>query len=156
MFYDKIKDTMKIKNKTLEFQTEKIFYFIDFTSEAEKFLDSCDIENGFLNVQIMHTSAGLVLNENEPFLLEDIRDHLEKSAPRSRDYKHNNLEERTVNVCENECENGHSHCNAIQLPATVTLNVVGGKLQLGQWQRIMLVELDRARHRKVQLQIIGE
>ncbi len=147
---------MKTSNKLLEFKTEKIFHFIDFTSKAKEFLDSSKIEEGFLNVQILHTSAALILNENEPLLLEDIRNHLEESAPQEKDYKHDNLAKRTVNVCDNECKNGHSHCNAINLLSTITLCVIKGRLQLGQWQSLMLVELDSARHRKVQLQIIGK
>lgn len=145
-----------IKNKTLEFQTEKAFHFIDFTKEVKEFAKVTGIKEGFLNIQIMHTSAGLILNENEPFLLEDIKENLENNAPRSKNYKHNDLTERTVNVCEDECQNGHSHCNAIHLPATVLLNIINGEVQFGQWQSILLVELDSARFRKVQLQVMGE
>jgi len=61
-----------------------------------------------------------------------------------------------VNMCDDECVNGHSHCKAILLPTSVTLNIVDSKLQLGQWQRIFIRELDRSRPRKVQIQIIGE
>jgi len=52
--------------------------------------------------------------------------------------------------------NGHSHCKAVHLPTSVTLNLIEGQMQLGTWQRIMFIELDRARDRKIQVQIFGE
>lgn len=146
---------MIIKNKTIETQTEKTLDFIDITGQAEQFVKESGINDGFVNIQILHTSAGLIVNENEPLLIEDFKKNLEETAPSSRKYQHDNLEIRTVNVCQNECINGHSHCKAIHLLANATLNVIKGKLQLGQWQRIFLVELDRPRKRKVQMQIMG-
>ena len=146
---------MEIKNKTIEIQTEKTLDFIDITDQVEKFIKDSQIKNGFINVQILHTSAALIVNENEPLLIEDFKKNLEESALSSKEYQHDNLSIRTVNVCENECINGHSHCKAIHLLVNTTLNVIEGKLQLGQWQRIFLVELDRPRKRKAQMQIMG-
>lgn len=147
---------MKTANKILEYQTKSEFDFIDITDEVKKFVEKSQIKNGLINIQILHTSAALVVNENEPFLLEDIKKNLENCSPKSQNYQHDNFSERTVNICPGECLNGHSHCKAIHLLVSVTLNIIKGKLQLGQWQNIMLVELDRSRPRKIQLQIIGE
>jgi thiamine phosphate synthase YjbQ (UPF0047 family) len=85
-----------------------------------------------------------------------MRASLDRIAPRDAQYQHDDFGKRTVNVCNDECVNGHSHCKAISLPVNITLNLIDGRLQLGQWQRIMLVELDRSRPRKVQVHIIGE
>jgi secondary thiamine-phosphate synthase enzyme len=147
---------MKSKNKILEYQTGGELQFIDITEEVERFVRESQIGEGLVNIQILHTSAALVMNENEPLLLEDIRANLEKTASKETKYNHDDFSKRTVNLCEDECINGHSHCKAIHLPSSITLNLINGKLQLGQWQRIMLVELDSARPRKVQIQIIGE
>jgi secondary thiamine-phosphate synthase enzyme len=147
---------MKTANKTLEYQTKGEFDFIDITEEVENFVRESEIKNGLVNVQTLHTTAVLILNENEPLLLEDIKANLEKIAPKNLNYKHDNFSKRTVNICDDECVNGHSHCKAIHLLVNITLNLVDSKIQLGQWQRIMLLELDRSRSRKVQVQIIGE
>lgn len=147
---------MKTAHKILSYQTKGLFDFIDVTEEIKKFVAESAVENGLANVQILHTSAALIFNENEPLLLEDIKASLERVAPKDSVYNHDDFDRRTVNVCENECVNGHSHCKAIRLPSTVTLNLIGGKLQLGQWQRIILAELDSSRPRKVQIQVIGE
>ncbi len=146
---------MEITHKTIEFQTKESLEFIDFTDRIEEFIKESQIKNGLVNIQILHTSAAIIVNENEPLLWEDFKDNLKKTAPKNLAYQHNDLTKRTVNICPDECINAHSHCQAIHLLVSATLNLIDGKLQLGQWQRIFLVELDRARKRKVQIQIIG-
>jgi thiamine phosphate synthase YjbQ (UPF0047 family) len=59
-------------------------------------------------------------------------------------------------MCPDECANGRSHCKAIYLPVNITLNLINSEIQFGQWQKILVVELDKPRTRKVQIQIIGE
>ena len=147
---------MVILSKTIEFQTKELFDFIDVTDEIKKFVKESRIKDGLVNIQLLHTSAGLIVNENEPLLIEDFKKNLEKTASKDLEYKHDNLDERTVNICEEECINGHSHCKAIHLLINATLNLIGGKVQLGRWQRVLLVELDHSRNRKVQIQIVGD
>ena len=147
---------MKISHQTLEFQTKGEFDFIDFTNEVEKFVSASQIKNGLVNLQTMHTTASLFLNENEPLLLEDFKKHLSQISPKSAAYRHNDFSIRTVNICDGECQNGHSHCEALHFPSNLVLNIIDGKLQLGQWQRIFLVELDKIKLRKVQVQAMGE
>ena len=147
---------MKTTNKIFQYQTKKLFEFIDITDEINNFVKKSKIKNGLVNIQILHTSAALIFNENKPLFIEDIKRNLERIAPQSLTYQHDDFTKRTVNMCEDECINGHSHCKAIHLLVNITLNLIDGKLQLGQWQKIMLVELDRSRPRKVQIQIIGE
>ena len=147
---------MKNANKTIEYQTKGEFDFIDITEEVKNFAKESQIKNGLVNIQTLHTTATLILNENEPLLIEDIKRNLENCAPKNLTYSHDDFGIRTVNVCEDECVNGHSHCKSIHLPVNVTLNLIEGEIKFGQWQRIMFVELDKARKRKVQIQIIGE
>lgn len=146
---------MKILNKTIEFKTKGVFDFIDITEDIEKFIKESGVENGLINIQNLHSSAALIVNENEPLLIEDFKKNIEESAPKSVSYSHDDFEKRTVNMCMGECKNGHSHCKAIHLLVSATLNIKDKKLQLGQWQRIFFVELDNSRLRKVQSQIIG-
>lgn len=147
---------MNIIHKTLEFQTKGEFDFIDFTDEIKKFITDSQIKNGLVNIQTLHTTASLFLNENEPLLLNDFKTHLSQISPKNAVYNHDDFKRRTVNICENECVNGHSHCAALHFPSNLVLNVIDNKLQLGQWQRIFLVELDKSKLRKAQIQIVGE
>jgi len=146
---------MEVLNKTIEFQTKGLFDFVDITNKVKDFVQNAKIKNGLVNIQILHTSAALIVNENEPLLLEDFKDNLKRIAPQTLNYQHDDLTKRQVNLCPDECINGHSHCKAIHLLINATLNLVKGEIQLGQWQRIFVVELDRARNRKTQIQILG-
>ena len=146
---------MIIKNKTIELKTEQALDFIDVTEKVETFIKESKIKDGIVNIQILHTSAALIVNENEPLLIKDFKKNIENIALTVEDYQHDNFAKRTVNVCQDECMNGHSHCKAIHLLVNVTLNIIDGNLQLGRWQRVFLVELDRPRKRKIQMQIMG-
>lgn len=147
---------MKIISKTIEYQTKGKFDFRDITQEVKDFISQTGIKNGLVNVQSLHTTCALVLNENEPLLLEDIKENLERTAPENLTYQHDDFKKRTVNLCADECDNGHSHCKAIHLPSSITLNLIDNEVQLGTWQKILFVELDRQRQRKVQIQVMGE
>lgn len=147
---------MKTVHKIIKHQTKETLDFIDITDEIKEFLRETEIKNGLVNIQILHTSSALIVNEAEPLLIEDFKRNLENCAPRDLKYQHDDFSRRKVNLCPGECINGHAHCKAIHLLVSATLNLIEGKLQLGQWQRIFLVELDQARPRKIQIQVIGE
>jgi len=147
---------MKTAYKTFSHQTKELFDFVDATEEIKKFVKESGIQNGLVNIQIMHTSAALIVNEHEPLLLEDMKRNLEATASDKLEYQHDDFSVRTVNLCDDECKNGHSHCKAIHLLPSATLNLIEGELQLGEWQSIMLVELDGSRPRKIQVVIVGE
>ncbi|MDP1688553.1 MAG: secondary thiamine-phosphate synthase enzyme YjbQ [bacterium] len=148
---------MKSSNKTLHLKSKTNNEFINLTDDIIKFVRDSAMQNGLLNIQLLHTSAGLIINEcDEPLLAKDIAHHLEQLAPKDRGYHHDNFEIRTVHMFEDEGVNGHSHCKAILLPSSITLNLINGVLQLGTYQKIFFIELDEARDRKVQLHLIGE
>jgi len=138
----------------IELNTKEELDIIDITEQVKQFVKQSKIENGIINIQTLHTTTALVLNENEPRLLQDFKNHLNKIAPKNDKYLHNDLDQRKM-VCENECINGHSHCRAIHLPSNICLNILKSQLQLGQWQSILFIELDHARPRKIQLNIIS-
>lgn len=144
------------KHEFLEHQTKGEYDLIDITEEVQSFVKESGVKEGLVNVQTFHTTAAVLLNEKEPLLEQDIKRNLDRIAPKDIKYEHDNFEVRTVNMCDDECANGHAHCKALYLPSNITLNLIEGELQLGQWQRLFLLELDRARPRKVQIQIIGE
>ena len=147
---------MKIENTKINIQTKGEYDFNDITDQISDFVKQSGIKNGLVNIQTFHTTAPLIVNENEPLLIEDLKKNLEKIASKKDTYDHDDFKVRTVNMCKGECANGHSHCKAIYLLANVTLNLINEKVQLGKWQRVFLVELDRKRERKVQMQVMGE
>jgi secondary thiamine-phosphate synthase enzyme len=130
--------------------------FIDLTDRLERLVADAGLRYGMVNVQTLHTTMAVVVNEHEPLLLTDFRQLLEAAAPTNHRYRHDDATVRTVNLVEEERPNGHAHCRALLLPSFACLNVTGGRLQLGRWQRVFLVELDGPRERSVSVLLFGE
>ena len=107
-----------------------------------------------LIVSSRHTTTALAINEYEHRLLEDVRACFSDLVPADRHYLHNDIHLR--DCPPDEPENAHSHIIAMLLSSSEVIPVVEGTLQLGQWQSIILFELDGPRERTVTMQVIGE
>ena len=136
--------------------TTKPTEFIDLTARIQSLVADSGIDVGFVNIQTLHTTTAIVVNEGEPLLLSDFATQLERAAPRDRHYRHDDLIARTVNITAEERVNGHAHCRALLLPTSACLNVCEGTVMLGMWQRVFLVELDGPRVRHVSVLVAGE
>lgn len=146
---------MHIINRIIDLQTAATLDFIDITDRIHEKLKDTEVANGIVNIQSLHTTMAIIVNEAEPLLHTDIKAMLERLAPHTAQYMHDNFAVRTVNMTPDERENGHSHCQALHLPVAHTLNVLDHKLQLGRWQRVFAIELDCPRPRQIALQVIG-
>jgi len=140
----------------LVLETERAPQFIDITQDVQAFAREVRIQNGFIVVFSKHTTAAIRVGENEPLLRQDLEQFLGGIASPNGHYKHNDFSIRTVNMTEDECPNGHAHCQHLLMSTSETIPVIDGELQLGQWQSIFLVELDRPRTREMVLQAVGE
>ena len=136
--------------------TERAMEFIDLTARIEALAAEAGIEAGLVNIQTLHTTTAIVVNEHEPLLLADFESLLARSAPRDANYRHDDMDVRTVNLAPGERPNGHAHCRALLLGPSASLNLADGRLQLGCWQRVFLVELDGPRVREVSVLVLGE
>ncbi len=92
-------------------------------------------------VTVGHTTCALTLNEREPGLLEDLETALERIVPWGAGYRHDRGAE----------SNAAAHIRAALLGHQLVLQVRGGRLALGAWQDVLLVELDGPRSRKVEI-----
>ena len=108
-----------------------------------------------MHLQSLHTTVGLAVNENEPLLLRDFQNLLEKLAPRGAGYEHDDFARR-MEVALDEPVNGHAHCRQLLLTGFATLLVEDGELVLGRWQSVFAVELDGPRERELAIQLDGE
>ncbi len=150
--------TLKATSYTqvLQIETERAPQFVDITDEVEEAIRASGVQNGLVLIYSRHTTAAIRINENEPLLLHDLEEFLRRVAPPDLDYRHNDFSIRTTNMTEDECPNGHAHCQHLLMGASEAVPIIAGKAQLGRWQRIFLVELDRPRAREVIIQIVGE
>lgn len=137
---------------------------IDITPQIRQLLQQSGIVEGCVHVLSRHTTTGLAINENEARLMDDVRQFLHRLAPPSAPYLHNDLHVRPAPDnwpggwaawAAQEPQNAHSHLLSMVLGNTLTVPVTQGKLALGTWQSVLLVELDGPRPRTVGVQLVG-
>lgn len=103
--------------------------------------------NGMVNIFTAHTTCAVKILEGELLLLADINNYLDKCFPREGNYMHDKIEIRDVPI--NERVNGFAHLRQLFFSSDVTIPVEDGKMMLGQWQTVYLVEFDPIRDRDV-------
>jgi secondary thiamine-phosphate synthase enzyme len=151
---DTLAPTHACHHARIRLRTTQPTDFADLTDDLERLVTEAGVGVGLLNVQTAHTTTAIVVNEHEPLLIDDFRALLERAVPRGAAYHHDDLSRRT-GVANDEPRNGHAHCRALLLPTSACLNVTCGRLALGRWQRVFLVELDGPRLREVSVVITG-
>jgi secondary thiamine-phosphate synthase enzyme len=126
----------------IEVSTTERIDIVDLTTEVAGAIPS-DVSNGACLVFVPHTTAGVVLNENERRLLNDITQAVESLVPADEDYEHDAIDDNAV-----------AHLQATVLGESVTVPVVEGELDLGSWQSVLFVECDGPRTRRVSVTTI--
>ena len=145
---------MQIVSHYLTVDTADAIDILNITSAIQQTVEATGIRQGYVVVFSCHTTTALTVNEDEERLLVDIKTYLRKLAPPHHRYLHNDLHLREVPP--DEPINAHSHLMAMTLGNSETIPIVDGKLALGTYQSVMLVDLDGPRQgRKVYLQICG-
>ncbi len=160
------------------YHTKYRVHFIRITEDIQSIIDRSQVVEGSVLIQTHHTTASLWVNEDEKNLIgpseeigytADLRKILDDFADPMHDYGHNDIADtknaggkRNTHLCapdENgvihECVNGHAHAQAMILQSSISLIVHQGKISLGTWQQIMLVELDHDRERTVSVMVQG-
>ena len=128
--------------KEFNISTKKRYELIDITERVEKIVEESDIKDGLVLVFVMHSTVGILLNENEPGLKEDWL-KIFKKITSGVDFAHNQTD-----------NNADAHIIAGLIGNEKTLILENGRLIRGTWQQIFLVELDGPRTRKVIIKII--
>jgi secondary thiamine-phosphate synthase enzyme len=136
--------------EALEYETTSAPEFIDITV-----VEASGVQFGQVAVFSQHTTAAVKINEHEPLLLRDLARTLRQFAPPNAYYEHNDFSRRTVNMNPDECANGHAHVQHLFLSSSETIPVVDGRITLGTWQRVFLIELDHPRMRRVLVNVVG-
>ena len=148
---------MLFENHT--FTTSRCMEFVDVTDDVVSTIDRSGIANGMALVYSPHTTCSIVINERETGSIRDFGDLVQSLVPENQPYRHDDLTLRTENLEDDDHDvpNGHAHCKqGLIASASQAIPIVDGKLQLGRWQRVFLLELDRARERRVLIQVLGE
>jgi len=127
--------TIKLKIKSQEIS--------DITDGIEDIVKESGIQNGICNVFVVGSTSAIIINENEPMLVQDLKDSLEKVAPSKEIYHH--------------VENAYSHLRAMYMGSSQTIPVKDGRIVLGTWQSINIANFDvDDREREIVVMIVGD
>jgi len=145
---------MKVYNQKIEIKSTSQIEFIDITDKVEEIIANSGVREGQVLVYSPHTSASIVINHNEPMLIQDFMRILYRLVPMGDRYSHDLFEIGRAKTSDGR-SNGHSHCKNLLLGVSETVPIEKGKMMLTEKQNIFLVELDGARARDVVVQVIG-
>ena len=138
---------MIIKDYTLSLSTRGYCHVINVTDEVQDRIRESAVESGTVTVFVVGSTAGITVVEYESGLVKDLEELFDKLAPPTRDYHH----EQTWHD-----GNGFSHVRASLLKPSLVIPVVSGKMRLGTWQQIVVLDFDNGpRIREVAVQIMG-
>ena len=149
---------MKVFQRQTELRTQGGLSVRDITEEVAAAVRESGITQGIACVYSPHTTCCVRVNEFESGFLEDFAELLQRLVPRETYYAHDDWDKRTENICPEDMDvgNGHSHCMAMLLgTAGESIPVRDGDLELGSWQRVLFIELDRERDRRWLVQVVG-
>jgi len=121
---------------------------VDITPLAAKALQRSRLRDGILNVFVPGSTAAITTIEYESGAIRDLRAAIERLVPRSLEYEHD---------LRWGDGNGYSHVRAALLKAGVAIPFQQGRLLLGTWQQLILIDFDnRPRQREIIFQLVGE
>jgi secondary thiamine-phosphate synthase enzyme len=130
----------------LRFSTEGDGDVIDITDGVQNVVAQAAIDSGVVSVFVPGTTAAVTTMEYERGGVHDLRETLDRLVPREGRYEHNRLNNDT---------NSHAHIRAAIVGPSETLPVRDGRLELGTWQQVVLVDFDdRPRQRTVVVQVL--
>jgi secondary thiamine-phosphate synthase enzyme len=150
---------MKMLFENHSFSTTRCMEFRDVTEDVVDTVGRSGVSNGMAVVYSPHTTCAIVINEREGGFIRDFEELIQGLVPEEKSYLHDDMDMRTENLDDDDHDvpNGHAHCKqGLIASASQTIPIVDGNLQLGRWQRVFFLELDRARDRRVLIQVLGE
>lgn len=139
---------MTVLTESIEVATDGEVEIVDVTAQVQERVSKSGLRSGIACVFNPGSTGAVTTVEHEPGLLRDLPEALERLFPRGIRYHHDDTWHDG---------NGHSHVRAAVLGPGLTVPFVDGRLTLGTWQQIVLVELDnKARRRRLVVQLVGE
>ena len=133
--------------RNISVQTTAALQVVDITEDVEREVEASGVEEGVVMLRSRHTTAALTCTEGDPSIHEDCLELLREQLPVSRGYRHS----------QEGPENAVAHLAEMMIFGESTWAPIrGGKLDLGTWQRLFLVELFEPRTRTVDVAILGD
>ena len=138
---------MTVHSGELPLSTNGDADIIDITAQVQQVVADGPVADGLVTAFVRGSTAAITTMEFEPGGVADLRQLLDRLIPVEGDYEHNRL---------NHDSNSHAHQRASLIGASEQVPVIGGRLALGTWQQLVLIDFDdRPRERAVIFQVIG-
>jgi secondary thiamine-phosphate synthase enzyme len=138
---------MAVHSGELAFGTQGDTDVVDITAEVQRVVSDGPVADGLVTAFVRGSTAAITTMEFEPGGVADLRALLDRLIPVEGDYEHNRLNHDT---------NSHAHQRASLIGASEQVPVIGGRLALGTWQQLVLVDFDdRPRDRTVVVQVVS-
>lgn len=140
----------KVASTTLIVTTKERVELKVITDQIAEFVSQTPIREGVVQISSLHTTAGIMLNETQDALLEDMKAMFEQAVPAGAYYKHNDPQ-------HSDCarRNAVAHLRSIIVGNSLTIPIETGKMKLGVWQQVFFTEFDGPNNRKVHVQVMG-
>lgn len=139
---------MIVSTHTKQLQTQGQDDCIDITQAVQSVVSKAKLRQGMAAVFVTGSTAGITTIEHEPGLVKDLKDAVRRLFPENLRYAHHE---------SGGDDNGFAHLRASFIGPSLTVPVAEGKLQLGTWQQIVLLDFDvRPRTRSYVIQLVGE
>jgi secondary thiamine-phosphate synthase enzyme len=148
---------VKSSTTSIEVMAHERYAYLDLTEDLQRAIKDAGVTDGAAIAFCEHTTAALLINEWEDGALADFRRHLAQLVPDDGVYyAHDDFAVRTQNMHEDERKNGHAHVKSMLLSATShAIPVSAGEPRLGRWQRLIFLELDEPKDRRVTFHVFG-
>ena len=140
----------RVVSTTMKVQTRDRLELHNLSEQVQDFVRSSGVLAGQVIIASMHTTSAIFINEWQDALLFDIKTHIENLISQSGYYRHNDPE---WSDCDRN--NADSHLRTLALGTHIALPVADGTVVLGEWQSVIMGELDGPRERIVRLQVMG-
>jgi secondary thiamine-phosphate synthase enzyme len=140
----------RVASTVARVQTENREELYNLTQMVREFVHSSGVKAGSVIVSSMHTTCAILVNEWQDALVQDVKAYLHGLTDGDNYYRHNDPE---WSDCDRH--NAESHLRSLLLGTTLTFQVANGELVLGEWQSIIMAELDGPRERILRLQAMG-
>jgi len=130
--------------ETFSIRTRQPKQSLDITDAVGEVVRAAALEDALCHVMVLHSTAAVVVNEtHDPNIGADVIDALDRAVPDHAGWLHDRID-----------DNAHAHIKAAILGPSEIIPISDGKLLLGTWQRIMLIEFDGPRERRVHVHFI--
>ena len=119
---------------------------MNITANVKFAVEKSEVRDGVILVSALHPNSAVFVNDEEPGLLQDLNEWLEKLAPQRDDCKHGSKFESNAGV----------HLQSLLAHQQVLVPLSEGKLELGPWQQVIYAELDGLRPKRILIKVMGE